>query len=104
MLMVIGTGAILVLIDIVTSLSPLEVAIPLLAVVGLVFGIALTQQIWGAVAGLATGAIIAAFAESTTTIIATQAISGVEGFLLAHIFLWIGLLIFAAGFSSHAAA
>ena len=43
------------------------------------------------------------FAESTKAIISTQAISGVEGFLLGNVFLWIGLLLFAAGFTSHAA-
>jgi len=101
--MILATGAILVLIDMVTNLSPPEVAIPFLAVVGLIFGIAVTQQIEGAVAGLATGAIIAALAESTKAIISTQAISGVEGFLLGNVFLWIGLLLFAAGFTSHAA-
>jgi len=102
--MIFATGAILVVIDILTNLSPPEVAIPFLAVVGLISGIAVTKQIEGAIAGLATGAIIAALAESTKTIISMQGISGVEGFLLGNIFLWIGLLLFAAGFTSHAAS
>jgi uncharacterized membrane protein len=102
--MMFATGAILVLVDIVTNLSPPEVAIPLLAVVGIVFGVAVSNQIGGALVGLVTGAIVAALAESAQTTISMQAISGPGAFLVGHVFLWIGLLLFAASFAPHVTA
>ena len=99
----IAIGGFMVLVDLIVSLAPPEAAITLLVLVGAITGIVVTSRIEGLVAGLAMGGIVGAFAEATKSIISTQGISGVEGFLLGNMFLWIGLLLLAGGFTSQAA-
>jgi hypothetical protein len=101
--MIFATGGFMVLIDLVANLAPPETAIPFLAMVGMLFGIGVTKHIEGAVTGLVFGAVSGALGELIKDMITTQNISGVEGFLLTNMFLWVGLLLFAAGFSSQAA-
>jgi len=99
---VIVAGGFMVLVDLIVNLAPPEVAITLLVLVGAITGIAVIARIEGLVVGLAMGGIVGAFAEATQSIISAQGSSGVEGFLLGNMFLWVGLLLFAAGFSSYA--
>jgi len=93
----------MVLVDLIVNLAPPEVAITLLVLVGAITGIAVTTRMEGLVAGLAMGGIVGAFAEATQSIISTQGISGMEEFLLSNMFLWIGLLLLATGFTSQTA-
>lgn len=99
----IAIGGFMVLVDLIVNLAPPEVAITLLVLVGAITGIAVTTRMEGLIAGLAMGGVVGAFAEATQSIILTQGISGVEGFLLGNMFLWIGLLLLATGFTSQTA-
>ncbi len=88
--MVIGSGLVLVLTDIITSFLPFTQVVIVFVVIGIVFGVAVTGRIEGALGGLVMSAVYGDLADWAKTSLPAD-------FFLTHIFLWIGLLVTVVG-------